>query len=62
MSLTDHKLMTSVNVILHDASFDRLDDKTTLCLYGHTSLSNSDNNKVILSTLKYIEETERFTA
>ena len=53
--------MTSVNVILHDASLDRLDDKSKLCLYGHPSLSNSDNKKVILSTLKYIEETKRFT-
>ena len=55
------KLMTSVNVILHDASLDRLDDKSKLCLNGHPSLGNSDNKKVILSTLKYIEETKRFT-
>ena len=55
------KRMTSVNVILHDASLDRLDEKSKLCLYGHPSLSNSDNKNVISSTLKYIEETKRFT-
>ena len=38
--------MTTVNVILHDASLDRLDDKSQLCLYGHPSMSNSDNKKV----------------
>ena len=44
--------MTSLNEILHKASLNRLEIHSQLCLYGDPSLSNSDNTKVILSTLK----------
>ena len=54
-------LMTSVNEILHKASLNRLVNQSQLCLYGDPFLSNSDNKKVILSTLKYIKETQRFS-
>ena len=32
-----------------------------LYLYGHQSLNDSENKKIILSTIKFIKDTQRFT-
>ena len=54
-------LITSINVILQTASLNLLENQSKLCLYGDPSLNYSDNKNVILSTLKYIKETKRFS-
>ena len=52
-------LVTNINEILHEANLNRLENQSQLCLYGDSSLS--DNKKLILSTLKYIKDTQRFS-
>ena len=54
-------LATRVNEILHTGSFNYLENQPQLCLYGDPSLNNSDNKKVILSTIMFIKETRRFS-
>ena len=54
-------LMSSVNEILHKVRLNHLENQSKLYLYGDSSMNNSDNKKIILSTIKYIKETQRFS-
>ena len=47
-------LMSSVNEILHKVRLNHLENQSKLYLYGDSSMNNSDNKKIILSTIKYI--------
>ena len=49
--------MSSVNEILHKVRLNHLETRSKLYLYGDSSMNNSDNKKIILSTIKYIKET-----
>ena len=54
-------LVTSVQEILLKVNLIHLEDQLKLYLYGDTSINNADNKKNILSTIKYIKETQRFS-
>ena len=54
-------LVSSVNDILHKVSLNHLENQSKLYLYGDPSINSSDNNKIILFTIKYIKETKRFS-
>ena len=54
-------LVSSVNEILHKVRLNHLENQSKLYLYGDSSINNSDNKTIILSTIKYIKETQRFS-
>ena len=54
-------LVSSVNEILLKINKNHLESKLQLYLYGDPSINNSDNKNIILSTIKFIKETQRFT-
>ena len=54
-------LVTSVNEILHKNNLDNLGNQLQLYLYGHDSISFADNRIILLSTIKYIKDTRRFS-
>ena len=53
-------LMANVTAILLKYNFDNLLNKSHLLLYGHRTIVFSDNRKIILSTIKFIKETNCF--
>ena len=53
--------MTSVNEILHRVNLNHFENQSQLYLYGDSSINSSDNKIIILSTIKYIKETRRFS-
>ena len=54
-------LITSVNEILRKNNLNNLRNQLQLYLYGHSSIIYSDNRKILMSTIKYIKETQRFS-
>ena len=46
--------------ILNKVRLNYLENQSKLYLYGDSSMNNSDNKKIILSTIKYIKDTQRF--
>ena len=54
-------LVTSVKEILLKVNLIHLEDQSELCLYGDPSINNIDNKIILLSTIKYIKETKRFS-
>ena len=53
--------VTIVNEILNKVSLIHLENQSQLYLYGNPSMDISDNKKIILSTIKFIKETRRFS-
>ena len=53
-------LASSVIEILQKYNLNHLGNQSELYLYGHHSLNNTDNRKILLATLKYIKDTKRF--
>ena len=53
-------LITTVNEIVQKDNLNVI-NQPHLYLYGHQSLNDSDNKKMILSTIKLIKDTRRFT-
>ena len=53
-------LVSSVNEILLKANKNHFESRLQLYLYGDPSINNSDNKNIILSTIKFIKETQRF--
>ena len=53
-------LASSVNEILLKANKNHFESRLQLYLYGDPSINNSDNKNIILSTIKFIMETQRF--
>ena len=54
-------LVTSVKEILFKVNLIHLEDQSELYLYGDPSINNTDNKIILLSTIKYIMETQRFS-
>ena len=54
-------LVSIVNEILYKVRLNHLENQSKLYLYGDSSINNSDNKKLMLSTIKYIKETQRFS-
>ena len=55
-------LAASVIVILLRNNLNNLGNQVRLYLYGHNSMNDSDNKAILLSTIKYINDTKRFAA
>ena len=55
-------LATSVILVLLRNNLNYLGNQERLYLYGHDSLNDDDNRAILLSTIKYIKDTKRFTA
>ena len=54
-------LTSTVNEILRKINLNHLQNQLQLYLYGHPFLIYSDNRKILMSTIKYIKETRRFS-
>ena len=54
-------LVTSVKEILLKVNLIHLEDHSNLYLYGDPSINYSDNKNIILATIKYIKDTQRFS-
>ena len=54
------RLHDSVLEILVPYDMQNFINNTDLYLYGHSSLSQSENKKILLSTIKFINESNRF--
>ena len=52
--------MTSVNESLLEVYLNHLENQLQLYLYGDPSINDSDNKKILLSTIKFIKENQRF--
>ena len=55
-------LAAGVITILLRNNLNNLGNQERLYLYGHDSMNDNDNKAVLLSTIKYIKDTKRFTA
>ena len=51
-----------LNVILQKNNLYNLRNQLQLYLYGHRSINCSDNKKILLSTIRYIKGTGRFSS
>ena len=54
-------LINDVNQVLSDCSINFDGDLLTLFLYGHHSVNNSKNKKILTATINYIRSTNRFS-
>ena len=54
-------LADSVRIVLQNNKINYLGSQSKLYLYGHQSINSTDNRKILLSTIKYIKETLRFS-
>ena len=54
-------LASSVIQILQKYSLNHLGNQSHLYLYGHPTINLAENRKIILSTIKYIKESRRFS-
>ena len=54
-------LATTVIAILLNNNLNHLGNQVYIYLYGHDSISNNENKNILLSTVKYIKDTTRFT-
>ena len=62
MKIFNYKCVPSLRPLRNDImSLIRPEDQLKLDLYGDTSINNADNKKILLSTIKYIKETQRFS-
>ena len=62
-SYANERATLAINVIeiLQRYNLNHLGNQSELYLYGHQSINVTDNRKILLSTLKYIKDTKRFT-
>ena len=54
------QLVNSVNEILLKVNLNHLENQLQLYLYGDPFINDSDNKEILLSTIKFIRETQRF--
>ena len=54
-------LASSVIEILQKYNLNHLGNQSNLYLYGHQTVNFADNRKILLSTIKFIKETRRFS-
>ena len=55
-------LAVSVIDILTRNNLNHLGNQPELYLYGHFSLDSIDSSQILLSTIKYIKDTKRFSS
>ena len=55
-------LFSCVENVLRSKNLNHLMNSTNLYLYGHPSLSTSDNQTIIIATLEYINKTNRLAS
>jgi len=55
-------LDSSVILVLLRNNLNHLGNQERLHFYGYDTLNDSDNKTILLSTIKYIKDTKRFTA
>ena len=55
-------LAASVILILLRNNLNHLGNQERLYLYGHESMSDDDNKAILLATIRYIKDTNRFSA
>ena len=60
----NHRATLAVSVIdiLQRNNLNHLGNQLELYLYGHPSLNLVDNRQILLSTIKYIKDTKRFSS
>ena len=54
-------LADSVTIILQNSNINYLENQSQLYLYGHQSIDSTENRKILLSTIKNIKDTLRFS-
>ena len=54
-------LTTSVNEIMEKNNLNHLENQLKLFLYVYESIGEPDNRNILLSTIKYIKDTQRFS-
>ena len=54
-------LAASIIGILQKYNLNNLGNQTHVYLYGHRTINFADNRTILLSTLKYLKETQRFS-
>ena len=54
-------LVTTVTNILQKYNMNTFSNQLELYLYGHHSINLTDNRKILLSTIKYVKDTSRFS-
>ena len=59
--LLKESLVTGVNEILLKNNLNHLENQSQLYLYGHDSINYGDNRNILISTVKYIKDTRRFS-
>ena len=52
-------LLNSVSNVLIMNNLEHLSERVELYLYGHSSLHPAENNAIILSTIKFINDSDR---
>ena len=55
------ELAINVIDILQRKNLSHLGNQSELYLYGHPSLDLIDNRQILLSTIKYVKDTTRFS-
>ena len=55
------RLANSVSKVLQKHELLHLAYKTDIYLYGHCSIDVLDNRNILLSTIKYLKDTKRFS-
>ena len=55
-------LVTRVTAILQQNNLVNLANDCKLYLYGHRTIDFADNKNILLSTINFINETQRFIA
>ena len=53
-------LLNTVIEIIRKYSLNNLGNQSNLYLYGHRSINLDENRKILLATINYIKETQRF--
>ena len=53
-------LFTCINTILNKNGINLVSDYTRLLLYGHADLNSVDNRSILMATIEFIKNTNRF--
>ena len=63
-TLYSHERVVLLNIVENVTSavdMDLIQNLAVVCLYGHASLSDADNRNILLSTIKFIKDSKRFS-
>ena len=53
--------LNNIKNVMSVDDLDLIQNLAVVCLYGHVSRSDSDNKKILLSTIKFIKDSKRFS-